>query len=244
MSPSSRCGRGLPVSYLVAYRRTHKKLDPSWNGMGPNNVTAGAFKATLGGESHMLIRPDALDGTPSAVHKLLEINGNNSKLWGGAYTNAKATKGLMVHGAPARKMSCAHYKEAVDTLTKSLSTYSPFQHGVGVTVTKLDNSKAVDGDTFVTLEIERTPMDLTSGLRPAETKATFTEDHLSAVNGSGSRGVSAAAVKETAAGFESGYFSGSTWRTSPQTSVLWSYWPAHYHSQSTLARAPARLTFV
>lgn len=151
----------------------------------------------------MLIRADDhRDNTPSAVYKLLEINGNNPKLWGGAYTNAKATKGLMVHGAPARKMSCAHFDEAVETLTKSLQTYSPFQHGVGVTLTKLDNSKA-NGDTFVTMEISRTPMDLSQGFKPVETKTQFTEDHLSAVNGNGGRAIPAAAVKESAAGFES-----------------------------------------
>ena len=132
----------------------------------------------------------------------VQINKDNTKLFGGKYTEAKAKlTPVRCHGEVARKMDSEHYHEAVATLLPSLKTYSPFAKGLGVMVTKLDDSVAA-GDTLVQLTINRTPMDEKLGIQSPESVVKVTEDHVVALNG-GSTGKAGVAPQITAAGFES-----------------------------------------
>ena len=194
-----------------------KKIDPKWRGFDEASVTAGAYKAEIEGhdDTHYLIREtDHRTGTRSAIWNLLQINKNNTKLFDGKYTEAKAKMNpVRCHGEEARKMDVAHYNEAVSTLGPSLRTYSPFAKGLGVMVTKLDDSVA-NGDTLVQCTVHRTPMDDKLGFIPPTSNVKVTEDHVVAINGGViNKAGSSVSPALTAAGFESEFSNFALYRT-------------------------------
>jgi len=184
------------------------QIGPNWDGYTVENVKAGAYHAGIKDhpDAHWLVtEKDHRTGTKSAIWNLIDINDGTTELWGGAYNHAKTKKaGLTLHGMPAKKVSTAHYNEAVKTLQTSLQTYSPFGKGLGVAVQKLDDSAAT-GDTMVTVELTRTPMHVKNGYVPPERKEILTEEHIMKINGGGRRAGARGAVGSTttAAGFES-----------------------------------------
>lgn len=90
---------------------------------------------------------------------------------------------LQIHGMPARLMTTEHFNEAVAALKTSLQQHNPFGvHGLGVMVTKTDNSVAKD-NTLVHVEIERTPIHSKTGYVPTDMEDAITQDHLAALNG-------------------------------------------------------------
>ena len=72
-------------------------------------------------------------------------NLENPNFFKGKYSTKGKFKPTTVSGLPALVLEAGDYEQIKTQLTKSLTTKSNFQHGVGVRITKLSNDKA-DGD--------------------------------------------------------------------------------------------------
>lgn len=146
-----------------------KKIDHKWAGLGPKNATAGAFKAEIDGKDKILVAPEGTDGSASAVHRFLVHNETNSKLFGGRYTKNNVKTTYAPNGKQAFIMDPADFKEARDSLKKSLTTTSPFKHGLTAALTNLSSQKIESPTpTFVNVQIHRTPVDKASGIMTRE----------------------------------------------------------------------------
>ena len=91
-------------------------------------------------------------------------NLENPSFFKGKYSTKGKFKPTTVGGMPALVLEEADYEQIKAQLTKSLTTKSNFQHGVGVRLTKLSNSKASDDFSCVQLRLNRTPIHPEEGL--------------------------------------------------------------------------------
>lgn len=136
-----------------------KRTGQLWKDMKPENVDAGVYKSQLGNQTKYLIGSQSADGKPSAIHRFLRHNSTNAKLFGGAYMEGKVKFTTLPSGEPAIPMEPEHFKEVRDSLHKSLTTKSPFQHGLAAVVTNIGNAPvASKTPTFVNVQIQRTPV--------------------------------------------------------------------------------------
>lgn len=175
----------------------HKKIDTKWHGYTTANVLAGVTKGEAdvdGNPSHYLVtETDLATGEKSAMWNLLEINRENPKLWGGAYTGAKLDKANHKYkGVPARLMSAAHVEDAAKALTKSLKQHSPFAKGLGVIVTN-KGTEVASTNTTVQLTVHRTPLDPVTGLVTTDAPVELSSVHVAGWNGNKSAAKAAAA---------------------------------------------------
>lgn len=160
----------------------HKRINSTWSNMDTSNVTAGVHTSTLNDETRYLVPQTADDGTPNAMHQLLSQNGTNSKLFGGKYMNTKA-KFTSINGKKAYVLPKEDFNTLKGSLNESLSTKSPFQHGLNVTVTKLDNRPTSRHPTYAHIKIHRTPLHSTEGYKASESNRV-TDAHVAALTGS------------------------------------------------------------
>lgn len=177
----------------------HKRINSVWGNMTSANVSAGVHASTLGDETRYLITETDDTGRKSAIHQLLTQNQNNSKLLGGKYTAAKMKK-TSVNGKNAIVMSEADFKTVKSSLEDSLSTKSPFQHGLNAVVTKLDERQTARHPSYVHIKITRSPMNRESGVVPMES-TQVTENHVAVLTGTHS-GSNVTAATLVAPGFE------------------------------------------
>lgn len=177
----------------------HKKIDPKWRGFTQSDVLEGVHEYGVdedGVPSHYLVTETGMNGSRSAMWNLLEINKDNSKLWNGAYTEAKLKKHNYKHeGKPARLMSAAHVEEAAAALGKSLKQHSPFAHGLGVVVTNKGTTTS-RVPTTVQITVNRTPLHPEKGLITTDAPVDVSAAHVSGWNG-GKGPAKAAATGET-----------------------------------------------
>lgn len=97
---------------------------------------------------------------------------------------------------PAYTLEENDYLTIKEQLHKSLKTKSAFQHGLGIRLTKLDDTPATDSHSAVQVTLHRTPMSKESGLVPRE-QVGMSMTELSRLNGA-----DAATKVNTASGFE------------------------------------------
>lgn len=141
-----------------------KRIDPKWMGMGPHNATAGAFKTEIDGKNKILVSPESTNGTPSAVHRFLLHNENNAKLFNGVYTAKNRKTTFAPTGHQAIIMDPAHFEQAQTSLKKSLTTTSPFQHGLTAAITNIGNAPVEStAHSFVNVVVHRKPVSKESG---------------------------------------------------------------------------------
>merc|ERR1719326_602083 len=123
------------------------------------NVASGVVKSTLADQTRYLITAKCpKTGKESAIHTLVTQNATNPKFFGGKYGTKGKFRPTTVSGQPALVLEEADYNQIKEQLTKSLSTKSNFQHGIGCRLTKLSEDKAVGDCSYVQLTINRTPM--------------------------------------------------------------------------------------
>lgn len=177
---------------------TQKRFGSQWLGMNESHVTKGVVKSTLNGESRYLVTSHcSKTKDPSAIHVLLTQNLDNKKFMGGKYSTGGRFKPTTVHGMPAFTLEEADYHTIKDQLSKSLVTKSGFQHGLGVRLTKLDNTASTDANSLVQVTLHRTPMSKESGLVSRD-QVGVSMTELTKLNG----GADGATKVNTASGFE------------------------------------------
>jgi len=177
---------------------TQKRFNPQWLSMDERNVSKGVVKSTLGDQTRYLITEKCpKTGESSAIHTLMSQNLENPNFFKGKYSTKGKFKPTTVSGLPALVLEAGDYEQIKTQLTKSLTTKSNFQHGVGVRITKLSNDKA-DGDySCVQLKLNRTPMHPEEGLI-ASVEPGVSMTKLSELNGA----VSGTKPVNTKSGFE------------------------------------------
>ena len=177
---------------------TQKRFGSQWLGMNESHVTKGVVKSSLNGESRYLVTSHcSKTKEPSAIHVLLTQNLDNKKFMGGKYSTGGKFKPTTVHGMPAYTLEEADYHTIKDQLSKSLVTKSGFQHGLGVRLTKLDNTEAKDADSLVQVTLHRTPMSKEEGLVSRD-QVGMSMTELTKLNG----GADGANKVNTGSGFE------------------------------------------
>lgn len=159
----------------------HKRINSTWSNMDTSNVSAGVHTSTLNDETRYLVPQTADDGTPNAMHQLLSQNGTNSKLFGGKYMNTRA-KFTSINGKKAYVLPAADFNTLKGSLNESLSTKSPFQHGLNVSVKKLDDRPTSRHPTYAHIKINRTPLHSKEGYKAVESNRV-TDAHVAALTG-------------------------------------------------------------
>ena len=177
-----------------------KRIDPKWMGMGPENAVAGAFKTKIDGQDKILVSDQSTAGVPSAVHRFLVHNETNAKLFNGAYTKSKVKTTLAPNGRSAFIMEPAHYNDTSASLKKSLTTTSPFKHGLTAAITNLsDQTIKSEQPSFVNVSIHRTPIDRQQGYVSRDDSVIAQHDVHALTGAVGSSGVKVAPLPYTEA---------------------------------------------
>lgn len=159
----------------------HKRINSTWSNMDKSNVSAGVHTSTLNDETRYLVPQTADDGTSNAMHQLLSQNGTNNKLFGGKYMNTRA-KFTSINGKKAYVLPKEDFNTLKSSLNESLSTKSPFQHGLNVSVTKLDSRPTSRHPTYAHVKIHRTPLHSKEGYKSSESNRV-TDAHVAALTG-------------------------------------------------------------
>jgi len=177
-----------------------KRIDPKWMGLGPENAVAGSFKTKIDGQDKILVSDQSSSGVPSAVHRFLVHNDTNAKLFNGVYTKSRVKTTIAPNGRSAFIMDPAHYNDTSASLKKSLTTTSPFQHGLTASITNLSDSKITsEQPSFVNVTLHRTPVDRQQGYVSREDSVIAQQDVHALTGTSGTSGVKAAPLPYTEA---------------------------------------------
>lgn len=178
-----------------------KRVGDKWKKIDTSHITAGVYTTNLPGhDKRYLVSTHGDDGTQNAMHQLLETNKNNPKLLGGKHFGTKL-KSTTVKGKHAYVLNKADFLEAKERLHETLTTKSPFQHGLAAYVTKLDDRTTSPHPSYVHVKIKRRPFHPTDGLLPTPSLQT-TNAHIAALTGSTKDATIAETVTVLAPGFE------------------------------------------
>lgn len=163
-----------------------KKVDPRWIEFSDKNVKVGSTLITHEDSTKRMVHVAATgpDGTPSAIHRLIDYNKDNKGFMDGKYMASNLPNiTTVLNGVPGVLMTEQDHNTAVKTLSTTLKICDPFQHGINVIVTKLDASPA-EGDTFVRATFNRTPFDPDKGyVEPIKKTKPVLAAHVTALNG-------------------------------------------------------------
>lgn len=154
-----------------------KRLGPKWADMNVENISAGAWKATIKDKPVVLVTESGANGVKSSIHRLLVSNENNTKLYEGAYTKGKREYTEAPDGRQAIIMKKEDYDHAHAGLHEILSIHSPFQHGLTAQVTNVGtHTITAKGPTMVNVKIHRKALDTETGLVVANAAAVHSID--------------------------------------------------------------------
>ena len=162
-------------------KANNRKGIATWANMKPENVTAGVQVAEHSGQKRYIIPESDETGMKNATFAYLQRNATKPGFMNGVYKSGPTSSHM---GKKAFVVKDESHFDAMHSLLKNLTeTHSPYQRGLGVTVTKLDN-EAHDEPLVVSMKFKRDPLSLEEGFQAKTSDNAVTESHMrTLVNG-------------------------------------------------------------